>query len=60
MEEKFVEINGIKVFLRIAGRGDPFLILHGWGASSKSWINVQKKLSARFKVFALDFPGFGV
>jgi len=59
MIEKNIEINGVKIFTRIAGEGDPFLILHGWGASSKSWIKIQEKLSENFKVFSLDFPGFG-
>jgi len=59
MIEKNIEINGIKTFTRIAGQGSPFLILHGWGASTESWKKVQKKLSEKFQVFVLDFPGFG-
>ena len=59
MEEKFLQVNGLKIFTRITGKGDPFLILHGWGASSRSWIKIQEKLSENFKVFSLDFPGFG-
>ncbi|MEA3453092.1 MAG: alpha/beta hydrolase [Patescibacteria group bacterium] len=59
MEEKFLQVKGLKIFTRITGKGDPFLILHGWGASSRSWIKIQEKLSENFKVFSLDFPGFG-
>ncbi|MBU3964604.1 alpha/beta hydrolase [Patescibacteria group bacterium] len=59
MEEKFVDINGIKTFTRIGGTGTPFLILHGWGGSSDSWFKVQKILAKNFQVFVLDLPGFG-
>jgi len=59
MSEKTVEINGIKTFIRIKGQGEPLLILHGWGASADSWIQVQDFLSKDFQVITLDLPGFG-
>ena len=59
MEEQFININGLKTFTRIAGQGDPFLILHGWGRGLISWVDIQDKLSKHFKVIALDLPGFG-
>ena len=38
----------------------PILILHGWGASTKSWEKVQNELSnLRYKVIVPDMPGFG-
>ncbi|MCD6410659.1 alpha/beta hydrolase [bacterium] len=57
--EMVVEINGIKIFIRIKGQGKPFLILHGWGASADSWREVQNILSKNFQVIVLDLPGFG-
>jgi len=59
MEEKFVDINGIKTFTRIGGAGTPFLILHGWGRGHNSWVSIQDDLSKYFKVIILDMPGFG-
>jgi len=59
MEEKFLEVNGIKTFTRITGEGSPFLILHGWGGGISSWIYVQDELSKYFKVITFDLPGFG-
>jgi pimeloyl-ACP methyl ester carboxylesterase len=59
MEEKIIDINGIKVFTRIGGAGTPFLILHGWGGCSDSWLKVQENLVKYFQVFVLDLPGFG-
>ena len=58
--EKTVEIKGIPVFYRDRGEGDTILILHGWPASSKSWITVQNDLvEAGFRVVVPDLPGFG-
>lgn len=38
----------------------PILILHGWGASSKSWIKVRELLENQgYKVYVPDLPGFG-
>lgn len=59
MEEKFIDINGIKTFTRIGGAGTPFLILHGWGGSADSWLKVQENLARNLQVFVLDLPGFG-
>ncbi len=60
MEEKEVFINGIKTSYKIAGLGPAVLILHGWGASSDSWLQIQKILVAQgYKVICPDFPGFG-
>ncbi|MFH1029948.1 MAG: alpha/beta hydrolase [bacterium] len=36
-----------------------FLILHGWGGSSDSWIKVCECLENNYYVYALDFPFFG-
>ncbi|WP_200873593.1 alpha/beta fold hydrolase [Candidatus Magnetobacterium casense] len=35
------------------------LLLHGWASNLDSFVSVQKYLSSRFKVYAIDFPGFG-
>ncbi len=36
-----------------------FLILHGWGGSSDSWIKVCDLLKENYEIYALDFPFFG-
>lgn len=60
MEEKRISIKNLKINYKIAGRGEPLLILHGWGGSSDSWRIVGKKLSAKgYKVLIPDLPGFG-
>jgi len=60
IQEKQISIDGLSVNYKIAGEGFPFLILHGWGGSSNSWVEVQKILSIKgYKVINLDLPGFG-
>lgn len=59
MEKKFLQVKNLEVFMSIAGEGNPFLILHGWGKGHFSWVETQKKLSKHFQVILLDLPGFG-
>jgi hypothetical protein len=43
--------------------GDPsapvLLLVHGWPTSSIDWFEVSNPLSERYRVCALDFPGYG-
>ncbi len=60
MEEKQTLVKGIKVNFKVAGKGQPVLLLHGWGASSDSWKKIIEILAREnFKVFCPDLPGFG-
>lgn len=60
LKEQDLQLDGIQVHYNEAGQGDALLILHGWGASSESWILLQRALSKEgFRVIAIDLPGFG-
>lgn len=60
MKEQRLLIQGLETNFKIAGEGEPLLILHGWGGSSNSWIDVQEILAKEgFKVIIPDLPGFG-
>ena len=41
------------------GSGDTVLLLHGWGSNLKSFANLISLLKTKYRVLALDFPGFG-
>lgn len=41
------------------GRGRPVLLLHGWLGSWELWRSTIEILSREFRVYALDFFGFG-
>jgi pimeloyl-ACP methyl ester carboxylesterase len=60
MREEKVRINNLNINLKIAGQGPAILILHGWGGSSDSWLEVQNDLVSRgYSVVCPDLPGFG-
>jgi pimeloyl-ACP methyl ester carboxylesterase len=42
-----------------AGSGPPLLALHGLGATKGSFIGTVASLGGRFRVIAVDLPGFG-
>lgn len=42
-----------------AGEGKPLVLLHGWGCSAGTFKDLQASLSGKFRVVAVDFPGFG-
>lgn len=48
-----------KIKYNIQGLGEPIILLHGWGGSSKSLENLQIQLSKDFQAITLDLPGFG-
>ena len=41
------------------GAGEPMVLLHGLGASWRTWLPVLGRLEARHDVLAVDLPGFG-
>jgi len=60
INEKEILINNLRINYKIAGEGEPLLILHGWDGSSNSWREVQKILAKeKIKVIVPDLPGFG-
>lgn len=38
---------------------DPLFLIHGLGATKASWLTIVPQLAKRFRVVALDLPGFG-
>lgn len=54
-----VEIEGLDIHYICEGTGKNILLLHGWGGSTESFLPVFNHLKKDFKVYALDFPGFG-
>ena len=58
---KFIKINNLRVrYLDRNKNGTPLLLLHGLGGSLESWSNNISFLSTKFRVIALDLPGFGM
>ena len=58
---RIVDVAGLKVFYREAGRRDApvILLLHGFPTSSHMFRGVIPVLADRYRVIAPDLPGFG-
>lgn len=59
LKTKSVRIGRHRVVYLEGGRGDPLLLLHGFGATSDNWLLLAKELTPHFRVIALDLPGYG-
>jgi len=62
MEEKFVDVNGIKTRYFEEGKGAPIILIHGGGAGADSfgnWRGCFPLLAPKFRVIAVDMVGFG-
>lgn len=57
----FVEVEGRRVRVRVDGdpHKPPVLLVHGIGRSLEDWDPQFERLSADYRVIALDVPGFG-
>jgi pimeloyl-ACP methyl ester carboxylesterase len=55
------DASSVEIFhVELGDPGAPVLLLiHGWPTSSIDWFEVAGRLSGRFRVCALDFPGYG-
>ena len=57
----FVDVDGLSVHYKVAGQGEPTVVLlHGFAASVFSWRKVMGPLGEAGTVIAFDRPGFGL
>ena len=64
--DQFIQIDGVRLHYRDAGRGDPVLLIHGYTGSIDLWavtdsgtISLADSLSRDHRVIALDLRGYG-
>jgi pimeloyl-ACP methyl ester carboxylesterase len=61
MEDRFVDVRGLRVRYRSAGeRGPALILLHGIGRTLEDWSENMVALSGSHRVVAVDFPGCGL
>lgn len=56
---KYVDVNGVKLYYKIYGKGEPLLMIHGNGGSFACFENQVKEFSKHFKVILVDCRGRG-
>jgi len=54
-----VETASVRLSTMEAGSGEPVVAIHGLGATKGSFLPTVAALAPRFRVIALDLPGFG-
>jgi pimeloyl-[acyl-carrier protein] methyl ester esterase len=43
----------------LGGKGEPLLMIHGWGVNSEIWVSLVDELKLFAKVYLIDLPGMG-
>ncbi|TFG47851.1 MAG: alpha/beta fold hydrolase, partial [Anaerolineales bacterium] len=60
LEMPFQKIGGIEFYYEIHGYGEPFLLLHGLGSSTRDWELQMGHFSNYFQVITMDLRGHGL
>lgn len=61
-QARYVKVRGAKVRVVVDGPDDgiPVVLVHGLGRSLEDWSDQIVRLGDRYRVIALDLPGFGL
>jgi pimeloyl-ACP methyl ester carboxylesterase len=54
-----IRVNGLQIAYESFGRGDPIVLVHGWGGARSVWALQVPELSLRNQVITVDLRGFG-
>src|ERR1700693_1735524 len=54
-----LDVDGPINVADFGGNGEVVLLVHGLGGSHLNWLSVAPQLAERYRVYALDLPGFG-
>ena len=59
LKEKTVRAGDHDIIYLDGGRGEPLILIHGFGANKDNWIQIAPLLSPHFRLIIPDLPGFG-
>ncbi len=59
IEDRFAEVNGVRLHYLSAGKGDPVILMHGYAETSRMWRPLMVELAKNHTVIAPDLRGFG-
>lgn len=54
-----VQVDGVRIHARVAGSGDPVLLLHGYPQTHVMWHRVAPRLAQEHTVVVADLRGYG-
>jgi pimeloyl-ACP methyl ester carboxylesterase len=58
-KNEYAQVNGVKIHYVIGGKGQPLLLVHGFGQNWYMWNRLLPELSKHFTVIAPDLRGVG-
>jgi pimeloyl-ACP methyl ester carboxylesterase len=58
-KHQYTTVNGVKIHYVIGGKGEPLLLIHGFGQNWYMWNRLLPELSKHFTVIAPDMRGVG-
>ncbi len=59
VSHEYLEVNGIRLHVAVAGEGKPIILLHGFPEFWYSWRKVIPKLAEKYRVIVPDMRGYG-
>lgn len=59
IQERDTTVDGLRMHARVAGSGDPLLLVHGLLGAASCWDPAMRHLAPRARVFAVDAVGIG-
>jgi len=54
-----IKVNGIDLYYEVHGKGEPLLLIMGYGSNAGHWFVILPHLAARFKTIIFDNRGTG-
>ena len=55
-----ISINNLNINYISEGEGEAIVLLHGWGSNITLFKSMTEILKTKYRVIALDMPGFGL
>lgn len=55
-----LSVKGINMNYIVSGKGSDLILLHGWGQNTEMMKPLSDHLQQYFRVYTIDFPGFGL
>ncbi len=59
VEHRFVDVDGLRMHVALAGEGDPIVLLHGWPQHWWQWRHLIPQLAEHHRVICPDLRGLG-
>ncbi len=56
---RYVTVGDLRIFAIVMGTGPDVVLLHGNPSNTYTWHKVIEPLAARYRVHAIDLPGYG-